>query len=296
MPPLFIFILVVILGAPSSLSTIPNAQQQRAVNKKKKAKSGRPTPQAIFEGIKLAAQREVRSNSPLIIAPEFNVKVVGSTQQLTIVKGDVGALGFGDDPYELPFKKQVLIEALRDSRSRTDIGDKKLEVSKTSVQSVASMVQSAGKPYLASAEKLVQKTVIEIESEADKDRLNETLRDYEKQIDEILYDKIYVAVEQVAERQGYNIIYGRGGDNIKKFSVIIITQPDGAKIFMMTDLVYRKQLILKIDRAQWPWIEIVQNPYPLLGRYRYLTIWPDGKRAEGTIDVASASPLRFLPN
>jgi hypothetical protein len=72
--------------------------------------------------------------------------------------------------------------------------------------------------------------------------------------------------------------------------------PDGAKVFVMTDLAYRKQLIMRTNRTQWPWIEIVQNPYQLLGRYRYLTVWPDGKRAEGNINVASRSPLRFLPN
>jgi len=249
----------------------------------------------IWKEIKVAAQNEVSSNSPSITAPRFTVKEVGSSRQLTIVKGDVGGLGFSNDPYELPFKEQILVEALRRSLTETD-----LQVAKTSSVKGLSrqdfQLMSAGQPYLESAENLVRKTVVDIESEPDKNLLREKLRESERQIDELLYDKIYQAVEQIAQRNNYNIIHGRGGSDIKKFSVNITTVPDGAKVFVMTDLVYRKQLIIKADPSQWPWLEITQNPYPLLGKYRYLTIWSGGKRAEGSIDVASGSPLKILPN
>ena len=72
----------------------------------------RVTPEEIWKGIKAAAQEEVRQSSPLIIYPEFNAKPKGSSVELTIIKGSVDNLDFGNDPYELPFRKQMLIEAL----------------------------------------------------------------------------------------------------------------------------------------------------------------------------------------
>lgn len=304
MPSLVCGILIVAMGMlNSSFAAIregkATAGYRVGVKQKKSAKAKRPTPAAIWQGIKAAAQDEVRSNSSLVTVPKFIVEQIGSSRQLTIERGDVvGELGLKDDPYELPFKKQMLIEALRSSLAKTDLGGGKKRGKKGSSPQVSgsSSATSIGRPYLLSAEKLVKKTVVDIESERDKNRLAEKLRASEKQIDDLLYDQIYMAVEQVAQRNGYNIIYGRGAAVITKFSVAITTMPDGAKVFVMTDLAYRKQLIMRTNRTQWPWIEIVQNPYQLLGRYRYLTVWPDGKRAEGNINVASRSPLRFLPN
>src|SRR4051794_31444435 len=66
----------------------------------------RPSPDAIWKGIKSLAEEEIRLNSPAIRSFEFDLKQVGSAMQLTVVKGGVDNLQFGNDPYELPFKKQ----------------------------------------------------------------------------------------------------------------------------------------------------------------------------------------------
>ena len=155
-------------------------------------------------------------------------------------------------------------------------------------------MMNAGQKYLAEAESLVRKVVVDIESEPDKNLLQEKQRESEKQIDAVL-EKVYEAVEHVAERNDYNIIYGRGGNNPTKFSVPIVRVPDEAQVFIMYQGIYKIHLKRKTDPSQWPWIEIAQSPYPLLGKYRYLTVW-GGKRKEGFIEVANDSPIRFLAN
>jgi hypothetical protein len=266
---------------------------------KKSSERSRPTAEEIWQGIKVAAQNEVRSNSPLIIFPTFSVKYIGSTRQLTIVKGNVGALGFRDDPYELPFKKQILIEALRRSLAETDLAASKAPATSEGTPIGArggSVTESYWRPYLVSAENLVKKAIVDIESDPDKNSLKVKLEQDETQVNEILDDRVYQAVAQEAQHNGYNVIYGRGGGDIKKFSVNLSTAPDGAKIWIMTGLVYRKQLIMKTDPSQWPWIEIVQNPVELLGGYHYRAVWPGGKRAESDIVVDNASPVTLKPN
>jgi hypothetical protein len=155
-----------------------------------------------------------------------------------------------------------------------------------------SEAERVGRRYLERAERIVRRTIYDIET--GNIRLSKQLQDNEKQIDKILYDRIYDAIEMVARRKGYNIIYGKSGSEVKKFSVAITTVPQGARVFIMTDLVYRKQLIMKTNPSDWPWTEIVQNPNPLLGKYRYFTVWPNGKRSEGSIDVNSDSALRLI--
>src|SRR5215471_10319480 len=71
------------LGA--SYSTAPESGQNVAsVQDNQSSMKARPTPQVIWNGIQSAAQDEVRSNSPLIRAPMFHIKQVGSSRQLTI--------------------------------------------------------------------------------------------------------------------------------------------------------------------------------------------------------------------
>jgi hypothetical protein len=251
------------MGEPSS----PRRQKKGRVN--------RPSPAAIWKGIKSAAQDEVEGQSGLISWPRFTIRKIGSQRILEIVKGDVGELGFRDDPYELPFRKQILIEALRSTLAGTEI--------------------NRAQASLAAAEILVRKIVVQIESAPANQRAKGELSEYERRIDEILYRRIYESIEREARRKGFDILYGRGGDEIKKFSVKISTVPDGAKVWIMRGLVYRKQLITKTDKSQWPWVEVVQNPFDLLGKYHYLAVWPDGRRAEGDIEVSSPSPIRLLP-
>ena len=211
--------------------------------------------------------------------------------QLTVVKGGINNLQFGNDPYELPFKGQILIESLR--RALTDAELSHSKKSGQVVNAVDYNFDQSWQQHLAQAENLVKQMVVQIESEQNRDKLDAKLRDLGDGVDEILYTKIYSLIDQFAESRKYNLINGRGGDDVKKFSVSITTVPDRARIFIMPELVYRKQLLVRADPSQWPWIEIVQNPYELLGRYHYLTVWPGGKRVEGNIDVANGSPIKF---
>ena len=274
--------------------SIRTARHPVGVQQKKSTTRTRPTPEAIWKGIKSAAQSEVRSSSPLITAP-FSVKQTGSSRQITIVRDAVGELGLRGEPYDLPFKKQILIEALRRSLTETDMGAPAAKEGTSAGTQGSSEAESYWQPYLLRAEGLVKKIVVDIETNPDKTSSKGKLQEYERQIDEIIYVEIYQAVERDAQRKGYNVIYGRGDGDRKKFSVSLSTAPDGAKVWIMTGLVYRKQLIMKTDPSQWPWTEIVQNPVELLGGYHYRAVWPGGKRAEADIVVDSANPITLKP-
>ena len=254
--------------------------------------------------IKSLAQAEAASDSLAFVHPSLTVKIVGSTRQLTLRRGAVGDLGFRDDPYKTPFRKQILIEALRRAIAESHLDDPVQQKSASPEVSGASESRSrkpgAGRGYeqwqcyLDQAEQLVRQTVVAIQSVKNKDDLKQFLQGAEYQIDDLLYNKVFDAIAGYAEANGYNVIYDRGG-GVKPFSVSIHSIPEGAKLWLMTDFVYRKQLMTKADPAQWPWQEIVQNPADLIGRYRYRAVWPDGRRAEGSIEVNNASPLKFLP-
>jgi hypothetical protein len=263
------------------------------------SKGGRPTPEAIWNSIRAAARDEVTSHSPLIMPPKFDVRQVGSTWQLTIVKGDVGDLGFEDDPYGLPFKDQILIEALRASLVKTDLTAKEKTAAKAGTPGKPQGAESEDywQPYLISAETVVKSLVVDIEANSDRNLSKEALRQKQDQIDEVLYDQVYQAVEQYAKRNGYSTIYRRGGDEVKRFSVTVSTQPVGGKVWLMTGLVYKKERFANPDDpSKWRWKEVVQNPLDLLGGYHYRAVWPDGRKAEGDIEISNANPVTFLPN
>jgi len=302
MAKLFCCVLIVVVGSLNSSIAANHAVSKTnlhsAINKQKnRGKIMHPTPLTIWKGIKAAAQDEVQSNSPFLIAPRFTVKQIGSSPQLTIVRGDVvGLPSSEDDPYQLPFKKQILIEALRSSLVETDLSITKASTVKRSSRQASGEFQmmKAGQPYLAEAESLVRKMVVDIETESDKNLLLEKLSGSEKEIDDTL-EKVYEAVEQVAKRDRYNIIYGRGGENPTKFSVPIVRVPDDAQVFIMHAGTYKIHQRRGTAPSQFPWIEITQSPYPLMGKYHYLII-SAGKRRESTIEVANNSPIRFQAN
>ena len=263
-------------------------------------------PKAIWQQIKSLAEAEVSSGSRSFTRPSFTTKVVGSTRQLNITKGDVSDLGFGDDPYKNPFKEQILIEALRRALTEARLDDTATGIvtapNRSSSLKSQPPANTTGRAsgnaqwqcYLDQAEQLVRQGVVAIETISNKDQLKQFLQRTQDQIDELLYNQLFESIEQYAEHNRYNVIYDRGG-TVKAFSVSINSVPDGAKVWLMTDLVYRKQLITNTEQSQWPWREIVQNPADLIGKYRYMAVWPDGRRAEGTIEVNSAAPLKLLP-
>ena len=249
-------------------------------------------PETNWREIKSLAQAEVASPPNSFPLPGFSIKQVGSTTVVTISKSKVGDLGFGMDPYRSPFGKQILIESIR--RSLTEARLLQLTGNDPAKQELAHKVSEEWQSYLNQAELTVKQMVVAIETIPDKSQLRESLTTSEKQVDDLLYGKFFGAVEKYAEENKYSVVYERGG--VKPFSVPIVSVPEGAKIWLMTDIVYQKQKMFKIDSAHWPWQEIVQNPVDLIGKYRYLARWPDGKYAEGPINITSGSTLTFRPN
>jgi hypothetical protein len=276
-----------------------------------KSASGPPQvrdPEAVWRDIKSLAETEAASASSSFIHPKLTLRIIG-TPQLRIVKGDVSDLGFGDDPYGMPFRKQILIESLRRALAEANLEGTAKQTGPernaaapgpgTSQTPEKKPTASDGSQkwqcYLDQAEQLVRQAVVAIETVTDKDQLKRLLQKTEDQIDELLYSKLFESIEQYAKDNRYNVIYERGGETVKPFSVSVTSVPDGAKVWVITELVYRKQLIMRVDRAQWPWKELVQSPADLIGKYRYMAVWPDGKRAEGSIEVTNANPLKFQP-
>lgn len=260
-------------------------------------------PDAIWREIKSLAEAEAASGSLSFIPPRFTIKLVGSPQ-LTIKKGSVGNLGFGNDPYGVPFREQVLIESLRRALAEGHL-ESAAEPTRTTQNKESRAISDKGRVvsddneqwqcYLDQAEQLVKQSVVAIETVTNKDQLKVFLQKTEDQIDDLLYNKLFESIEKYAQKNRYNVIYDRGGDTVKPFSVSVSSVPDGAKVWIMTDGVYRMQLFLKLDPSQWPWTEVVQNPADLIGKYRYKASWPDGRRTEENINVTNANPLRVLP-
>lgn len=247
---------------------------------------------AKWRAVKSLAEEEVAAPSASFIRPEFSTKRVGRSVVLTITKGNIGDLGFGGDPYKSPIRKQILIEALR--RALADVRLGKLSGTDESADSHTSSVESTKwQCYLEQAEQLVKQMVVAIETVKDKSHLDDFLGSGERQVDDIIYNKLYDAVDQYAQENKYTLVYDRG--QVKPFSVSISSNPTGAKVWRMTDIVYRKQLKFSVDPTQWPWEEVVQNPAYMIGKYRYMAHWQDGRRAEGSIDITSANPLTFRP-
>jgi len=266
----------------------------------------RRDPNEVWREIKSLAEQEAVSPSQPFIQP-LTIKIVGSTIQLRIKLEEGGDLGFGEDPYQLPIKEQILIEALRhaladrqfQSSPQPDIEqNRSLEALPTGSTKTSTYANANERwqCYLDQAQHLVRQMVVALETVTDKNQLKQVLQEAKTQIDEILYShgQLFDSIANYADEHHYIVVYERGG-SVKPFSVSLVSIPDGAKVWLMTDLVYRKQLIVRTDPTQWPWREIVQNPADLIGKYRYIARWPDGRHAEGSIDVTNSNPLRFQP-
>ena len=261
-------------------------------------------PDAIWREIKSLAEKEA-SESASATRTGLSVLLVGSTPQLTIKKGDVGDLGFGDDPYGIPFRYQLQIEYLRRSLTtaqlnqfaKTIVAAQQKDSPKPSPNRTSA--QNSNDPwecYLDQAELLVRQTVLAIEAINDKQRLKAYLQKTGDEIDALLYNKFFESIEQYAQENGINVIYDRGGP--RPVQVPINTEPSGATVWIMTQLRYQQQVrILKTDPSRWPWQELVQNPTEFVAnsRYRYQARWPDGRKAEGDIVIKDASPVTFRP-
>lgn len=177
------------------------------------------SPSEIWRAIKALAKSSAYLNSTLIVRPQFIVKSPGPSAQLELVKGSVGDLGFGSDPYRVPFEKQILIEVIR--RALAETSWLKLSVNKRSKSSTKNKKQTNlskisqsdkfGETYLEKAEALIKKSVIDIAEISDATVLKVKLDKAEHEIDSLLYNDLYEAIEQRAKELGYNIIYGRGG-------------------------------------------------------------------------------------
>lgn len=264
----------------------------------------RPSTDEVWGQLRLAA-KEAAVNSPRVVRPQF-IQSDESPNNIEIVKGRVGDQGFGSDPYDVPFRKQILIEMLRNALAGLPLRPAAPTQSPTpahtsnaagqALRSDPGRVTGEVSPwefYLTRAESLVRESLGLIESHREQPGLRAEVDNLGKRIDDILDKQLYEAIVRAAKEKDYNIIFGRGGQQPKMFRVNFETVPEGARVWVMTDVVYRKQLITRTDPSMWPWVELVQNPTDMLGRYRYRAVWPSGRRSEDNIDVNNPNPLKL---
>jgi len=155
-----------------------------------------------------------------------------------------------------------------------------------------SIPESIWSQRLQKLRNLVYQSVVEIESIQDqkellskqKKHIEETNRELEE-LKEFIY-KFYT-------KQGYQVVTINSPEGYSPpFQVKMSTDPQGGTIKMMTYLQYRKCIILKLAQDLWPWITYNQDYSFLIGKYRYGVKWPDGRKAEGNIEITNESPWR----
>jgi hypothetical protein len=242
-------------------------------------------PDTEWREIKSLVEADLSSGSSPVGAPAFTVTKIGKTSQLTIKKGNVGDIGFGDDPYGAPFRKQMLLELLRRALTTARLD----AVVTPALPEMGKKDQNSGRAdggaqwqcFLDQAELLVRQMVVAIQSVSNKDELKQLLQKTEDRIDDLLYNDLFESIEEYARLHKLNIILDRGTDAPKPFSVVVSTSPGGARIWLLRPLRYRQLSKLgSAGPAQWPWEELVQNPALLFGRYRYKARWPNGQFTE----------------
>jgi hypothetical protein len=74
------------------------------------------------------------------------------------------------------------------------------------------------------------------------------------------------------------------------------TQPQGGRIRILKYLDYLKFQRAGKPEASLPWLSILSAEEELLGRYRYIVRWDDGRAAVGTFEVSAPKSLTFEPD
>ena len=252
--------IAIMLGVSVADAQEPRVQQRR------------PSPRQILSGIKTIVE------DPKLIRnfPKFSVSLETKEGIYTILVLDPDAETLpDDDPYRLPFDAMLTAYAFRVAVERDTKLDKELL-----------------KPRLQQIEDVVYSTIVDIESTPNKTDLNKKLIERRKEIKSL--DPANVIL-------GY---YGRLGVRFtpigayfgEMFVVSVSTDPSNATTRILPYLSYRKSLLLRTPKDQWAWRTLTQQKEGLSGKYHYFVSWPDGRKAEGDLEVRNNSPITFRPN
>jgi hypothetical protein len=251
----------------------------------------RPTPQEIYREIKNIAREAVAPDSPLE-ASIFDVIQFRTDRESTVIAYRVGPgegnfdipdfyfvlVGAGSgEPYALPIRKQVYVEAL-DRLFREELPNKPF-----------------WNTNLRNAERFIQLTIADIQAKPEGAERQRLLAEREKQINE-QFRQLWATVIQDHCRRvaGYDCVDSRGGASPNAFFEvhIKIDPPDGVvkALSEFTHRFYRQK-----PREQWPWETLRAGTKEMIGKYYFLAEWPDSRNPEELIEVSDDITLTFTP-
>ena len=181
-----------------------------------------------------------------------------------------------DDPYRVPFVRQIQGEALKKLFGRIIRQD------------------NFWRPLLDRSDQLVLATIGDIENTANEAELRKKLDEREEQFS-LLYGDLHRAIAKFAQSKGYTA--RRVGDRViasDSFTVHVVRTPAGGRVQVLQLVRYVQCSIGKCG-DRWPWRELVSENENMIGEYFYQADWGNGLKNEGTIDVRNSTTLTFMP-
>jgi hypothetical protein len=222
----------------------------------------RPTPKEIAQAIDQITKEEQSSephtqgvNTAFIIDREARV--------LTIlhILGDSMEIA-QDDVWRIPFKAYFDLNYLYRFLRSSDIPS------------------SAWSPRVEGLKNLADLAIVDIENNADPNRLKARDMQIANQL-----DTIYSLIAHYYRGLGYRVPTPPAVAGCCTNKIRILTDPPHGNIRLLTYLRYRQCIVLKLEREQWPWLTINQENPSLAGRYHYFVTWSDGRTTEGDFQV-----------
>src|SRR5271157_1333438 len=84
--------------------------------------------------------------------------------------------------------------------------------------------------------------------------------------------------------------------SVRGYRVRVNVEPPRARVRVMTLLEYRKCLYFR-SPLEDQWIDLLSVENEMIGRYRYLALWPPelNGREEGEIEITGPATITFAP-
>jgi len=236
-----------------------------------------PSPEQNFKEIKTTAETLAEADSAIIRAPVF--RYVEETKEIKYNLGGVKVQALeleSNDPYLIPFEKQIQVEALRKLFRRV-VPEERFWL-----------------PILQQLEQVVFATIRDIESTTDKSEVQRKLDSRTTQFDTEL-GKLHEAIRLYAQGKGYTASREGRGIASDAFTIQVIKTPNNGRVQVLPWVKYVKCSALRKCGDSWPWRELVSASENMIGEYYYQAEWPGGRRNEGKIDVRNNTTITFSP-
>lgn len=254
-----------------------------------------PDPQKAEEALRLKVEENLRvikavskeeaadEKSLMIIRPSFDITKEGNVSSLEYGFGGVNPDYMGlsaDDPYKYPYVMQIHVEALR-------------RVFEDKVGG-----QTFWREHLESAERVVRRTVEDIESTPDRNNLDAKLSERSKEFQGVL-DALAKSIKTYADNEKIQIsrIRNTRFGPADTYSIGVLTDPAGGKVRVIHAFAWktclRKQGCDK-ERLDWRMLN-VGGKSGLIGPYHFIAEWPDGGKDEGDIYIDREQDWTFRP-